>query len=176
MSNNKGWTEEADINWDDVSTEAPKPIDADLYNANIVAAEFRKSNAGNPCVNLELAVTGVFQGDELSTPKKHYHTLVFTADCAFRVKQAAVAAGVEPPKRASEEVLKEFGDSLVGAAVIVKTKHEKHRTDKNRTLSVVDRFLTQAQAERIKSGGSADDDSPATAAAAPKRSRRGAAA
>ncbi len=158
---NENWTEESDVNWNDVPEGAPKPLDLNLYNGKIVKADFRLSKATPPnmCINLEIALTSVFQGDELATPKRHYDTLVFTQKSAFKVKGCARAADVldQLPKRINEEAVREFADALLGRELVIKNKHEKHHKDASRTISVVANYFTAEQAEAHKAGRSVEE-------------------
>jgi len=178
MSNQQGWTQNDSFdNWDDVSSEAPKPLDPGIYNATIVKAEAAQTGKGKPAVKLEVSATGVFQGDELPTPRKLYDTKPITFEAQGLVKNLCQAAGVEPPKGNGYEVVSAFADELVGLSVIVKVKLESYVKDgEKRTVARIDRYFTGDQAERAKNPEAVA--APAGEAAAPTggRRRRGASA
>jgi hypothetical protein len=171
---NQGWTQNDSFdNWDEVSTEAPKPLDPALYHGEIVSAEAAQTGTGKPAVKLEVSAKGLFQGDDLPSERKLFDTVVITREAAFKVKQLAQATGVEPPKSNAFEAVSELADSLVGQPVVFKTKIESYKKDgENRTTHRIERYLTTDQAERVKAGANADTNA-GDEAAPQQRTRRG---
>lgn len=177
MSNNAGWTQsESFDNWDDVSTEAPAPLAPGMYVATIVKADSKPTaKQGLPSVNLELSVTDVFQGDKLERPRKIFDNITVVKESQFRVKGMCQSADRPYPKGNGADYLPTWAADLVGATVIVKTKLETYN---GKTNARVEKYHTQASAEKALGGGSAAEasEAEATNGAAPKRQRRGATA
>lgn len=183
---NQGWTQNDSFdNWDDVSTEAPKPPTPEIYAITVVKAEAKATGTGKPAVNLEISLTGIHNGGDLPSPRKVYDLVTITKEAAFKVKQLAMAMGVAPPANNSYGAVCEFADNLVGQTAFAKTKLDTYKpkpTPENpapeaRTNAKVDRYLTQEQADKMRTGASGEGASEvapeATAAAAGGRRRRG---
>ncbi len=174
-----GWTQNDTFdNWDDVSTEAPKPVEPNIYTGEIVKAEAAQTQGkGLPAVKLEIMVKSVFQGDDLPSARKLFDTVTITKEAAFKVKQLSQSANVTPPKSNAADYLPEWADGLVGQPVIVSTKLEKYTpkgSTEQRESARIERYLTADQAEKKKAGVAEGGGSEA--APANTRRRRGAAA
>lgn len=179
----QGWTQNDSFdNWDDVSTEAPEPPDAGFYIATIAKADATKPTSGKglPNINLTLSVTDVFQGDKLPKPRTVFDNLVVTKDAAFRVKQFCLAADTAPPKSNGADYLPGYASELVGLTVIVQLKRDSYTPKgsvEKKIVARVEKYHTQASAEKAKNGGgeaAANAEAAAEAGAAPRR-RRGSA-
>lgn len=167
---NQGWTQnESFDNWDDVSTEAPKALENNIYIGTIVKAEAQATKQkGKPSVKLEVSTTSVFQGDELPTARKLSDIVTVTKEAAFKVKQLAQSAQVEPPRANGFDVLTDWATSLVGCVVIFKTKQENYQKDgETRTAARIDRYLTADQAEKARNGGGTSAEAKPAADATP---------
>ncbi len=157
----QGWTTQQDLNMDQVSTEPPPPLEAGIYRARVVEATPQPTKKGDPALRVVLQVFADIAGSEISPKRKIYQTAVLTQDAAFRVKQLAVAAGVEPPKTSGFDDASTFAAELTGAEVLCKTK--QRQTPDGKTIADVDRFLTAEQAQQ---------STQAAAPAAPPKRRK----
>ena len=156
---NQGWTGGEDINWDDIPDDAPKTPDEGLYSATVVEARAEKTSGGHPGVKLTVEIKSPFGGGELGyVHRKVRDTLAVTKDAAFKVKQAAKAARVSPPKGTHFEALEAFASDLVGQDLIIKTQNRPNQ-DKSRVFANVALYCTPEMADEIaKGGGSAAAD------------------
>ena len=153
MATKTGWTESTDLNWDDVSTEAPPPLAPGIYRAVIVEAKPRQTNKGDPAINVKLAV-----GD---TKRTVYDTLVLSATALFKLKQMGQSAEVSLPANTGIEAIETFCGELTGCEVHVRTKIDTYTPPASegnpepapRVNAKVDRYFTEAQAAEAQSGG-----------------------
>lgn len=169
---NVGWTTAEAVNWDEVSTEAPPPIADGLWKGVFAKAEPRPTKDGKPAINLELSVINAFGGADLPSPRKLFDNVMCSAAAAFRVKQLAAAAGVNPPKSFGLDDITEFCNALVEAPpVCFRSKQSEY---KGKTNAKVDRYFTEAQATEEQAKG--EQPSADAAPARPVRTRKATAA
>jgi hypothetical protein len=168
----QGWTtDEAFENWDEVSTEAPPPLEPNLYVARIIKTEPKPTATKKPGVSIELSVISVHGGDVLKVPRKMFDFAVVDLAGAFRVKQLSQAAGVDPPKANNFAAVSAWASELLGHDVIVRTKIEKYRpkgSSEERENAKVDRYETQERlnAKAALDGGADAGERPVRAARA----------
>jgi hypothetical protein len=173
MTGTVGWTDQTQVNWDDVSTEPPPPLPVAIYKAVIAKAEPGQTKKGDKnVINLELAVDGEFGGDALSPARKMFDSLTLSPEAAFKIKQIAASANVQPPKNFGLDAVTEFCNALVDSSgVILRSKLDTYQ---GKTNHRVDRYFTEAQANEAK--GAAAGGSSAPSGEAPARRKRAAAA
>lgn len=162
MSDKKGWTTDEDLDMANQSTEPPPPLEDGIHGpATIVKAEPEATNKGQPGAKIELSVT-----DASGRKRKVYDKVVFTKEAAFRVKQLALAVGVEAPARSTYELVEEFCGAVTGQEVWLKTKRQ---TFENKVNAKVDMYLTAEKAATMAAGGEGGE--AAAEGARPKRRR-----
>jgi hypothetical protein len=167
---NQGWTSAESVNWDDISTEAPPPLADDMYVGLVAKAEPRPTKEGKPAISVELSATGIFGGSDLDRPRKVFDNVNLSKENAFRVKQLAAAAGVEPPKNFGIDAVNEFCNALCESdRVIFRTRQQ---TYKGKTNAKVDRYHTEDSAKADKASG--EQSSDAAPAEVPVRRKRAA--
>lgn len=173
MAGNAGWASADAVNWDDVSTEAPPPLADDCYVGLIAKAEPRPTKDGKPAISVELSANKIFGGAELERARKVFDNVNLTKETAFRVKQLAAAAGVEPPKNFGIDAVTAFCDALVESQqVIFRTRQN---TYKGRTNAKIDRYHTEDSAKSEAASGEQGAEG-GTAAPVVRRKRPAAAA
>jgi hypothetical protein len=131
-----------EINWDDVPEDGPPPLRNYVYEGSVAKTEWRKTKDGRPMLSLGINVTGEYGGASFSRPRKVFDQIVISPE-SFRAKQCAASAEVPLFTRITVAQLEEFGNALLNARVIFRSKQE---TYKGRTSAKVDRYLTEAQA------------------------------
>lgn len=173
MAENEGWTNNDQINWDDVSEDAPAPLEPGVYGFQIAQAEPERTKKGDPGVKLVLTITHAYGGSDGDMKRKCYDKLTLTKDALFRTKQLTKALGVEPPKTNSPDDVAAFCEVLAESpAGFVRLKQETYQ---GRTNARVDRYLTAEAAAEAAAGGGAQATAPEGSEAKPARRRRPAA-
>jgi hypothetical protein len=164
----EGWTDNETINWGDVDTAPPAPIDPGLYRATILEAEASPTSKGKPCIVLTLEVNEALEGQEIEGRSKQlkWQRIVFSAGALFRAKQLAMAVGIEPPASTGYEAIGEWAEDLLGQDVSIRVKLGRPGND-GRRFPEVDRYCTAEEVDELLGGD--DDDEP------PKRSAKKAA-
>jgi hypothetical protein len=171
MAGNTGWTSEESVNWNDVSTEPPPPLEDGIYRAIVVKAEPKPLGKENkPGIAIQLQVEEQFGGGAIEPKRKLFDNVMMSAAAAFKVKQLATAANIEPPASFKFADVEAFCNALVDSnALLVRTKRETYTPPGGspRTNAKVDRYLTEQQLS--DAGAEAD----AAAADGGSRRRRG---
>jgi hypothetical protein len=166
---NAGWTSADSVNWDEVSTEAPPPLADNLYEGLIAKAEPRPTKDNKPAISIELSASKVFGGEELERARKVFDNLTLTKEAAFRVKQLAAAANVEPPKNFGIDAVTAFCDALVESEkVIFRTRLN---TYKGKTNAKVVQYHTEESAKKDAAGGEQSGSEGASEAPVVRRKR-----
>lgn len=146
MANN-GWTSEEAVNWNDVSTEPPPPLEDGIYRAIVVKAEPKPLGKENkPGIALQLQVEEQFGGGAVEPKRKLFDNVMMSAAAAFKVKQLATAAGIEPPASFKFADVEAFCIALVdSSALLVRTKREEYPKGSGKVNAKADRYLTEQQ-------------------------------
>jgi hypothetical protein len=165
---NVGWTSADAVDWNEVSTEPPPPLNPALYKGLIVKAEPSPTKENKPAIAIELQIDKEYGGPDVSPVRKMFDNLTLTKEAAFKVKQLAAAANVAPPANFGIDAVRAFCDSLVDAGpVILRSKLSEWQGKKNHK---VDRYLSEEQAKLASAGG----EQP-SGTAEPQRRKRAAA-
>ncbi len=167
-----GWvTNEKPLAWDQVSTDAPPPLDPGIYKARIVSAKPAPTKTQNkPALALELEIFEDGSGTALDKPRKSRDTLVFTQAAQWRIKQVCEATGVDFPVDFELESATEYASGLLKVdGFYLKMKQETFESNGElRTKHSVDRYLKPTEV-----ADSASKSNGASETAAPTRRRRG---
>jgi hypothetical protein len=110
---NVGWTSADAVDWNEVSTEPPPPLNPALYKGLIVKAEPSPTKENKPAIAIELQIDKEYGGPDVSPVRKMFDNLTLTKEAAFKVKQLAAAANVAPPANFGIDAVRAFCDSLV---------------------------------------------------------------
>ncbi len=163
--NQKGWTANDEMNWDEISDAPPPPLEDGIYRASIAKAEAEPTGKGDPAISLQLVALHA-HGSDAKLNRKLYDKLVVTKDAAFRTKQVIKATGATPPKTNGSDALSEFASELVGCEVWVRTKQQ---TFQGKVNAKVDMYIADDKLEAVLKG---DDGSGGSAAPTPKPRRQ----
>ena len=169
MSSNQGWTSEESVDWDNVSTEPPPPLAVGIYKGLITKAEPQPTKEHKPAIALQLQISEEYGGSSIEPARKMFDNVTLSKEAAFRVKQLAASAGVEPPATFKFQDVEAFCVSLVEAGAVY--LRSKHATFNGKTNHKVDRYLTEEQAGEAAnalSGNASATESEET----PRRGRR----
>lgn len=167
MTGSKGWTSEESVDWDNIGTEPPPPLEVGVYKAIVTKAEPEKTSTGKPALKIELLVQEAYGGEGLDPARKMFDNVTLTKEAAFRVKQLAAAAGITPPASFAFADAEEFCAALVEADAV--WLRSKRSTWEGKVNHKVDRYLTEEQAAEAANAGSGN---AATSEAAPTKRRR----
>lgn len=161
MGSNTGWTNDEEINWDNVDDSAPKPLDPGLYVGRVAACDPQKTKSGGkPGAKLELTVKGKYGEDAFPRPRKMFATLTFTQDAGFAAKNFSKANGIEMPSRNNPDAIADYCDrALAVGDVFFKVKRDSYE---GKPTAKIERFYTEAQAVIAHAGGDPENpDAPA---------------
>lgn len=163
-----GWSEDS-IDWDNVSTEPPPPLERGVYRATIEEASPHTSEkTGGASFAVTLVVnTRYGEAEGAVGNRKMYDYLSFAA--AGRIKQICEGTGVRPPKNRTEAVGEEFCAELLGKEVWIRSRLEP-KTDRagkaiaNEFVHKVDRYLREDQCAETAAAlaGNAVSSAPTT--------------
>lgn len=165
-SDKNGWTDGDDLKWDDVSTEAPAPLEDGIYKIEITKTEPATAKSGSKMVNFEARVTAKYGGGEASRTLR-YNNLVFHKDALWKAKQMATACGVPLPASTRFEDLETFGDSLLDSAGCF-ARVGRDIGKNGRVFNTLEAFLTEEEAAKAAEGPDANE----AAASGSARKRR----
>jgi hypothetical protein len=156
----KGWTGES-TNMDEVSTEAPPPLERAIYRATIVEAEAQTSKKGGAMIAVTLEVHTRYGEPEggvaelVSKGKaygKIYDFLGFEGYGLRKLKQVSVETEVPAPSQVTEEAAAAFCAELTGKDVWIRSRLEENQDRSGKATgefsAKVDRYLTTAQCEQ----------------------------
>jgi hypothetical protein len=152
------------INWDEVSEDAPKPLENGFYFVTFAETKFQLTGKDKkPSSNSQLTVTKAWGGADDSLNRKVYDSLIFTKATAFRVLNVARVLGIPKPTEFTRETIEEFMAAMQASnGAWVRLKQE---TYKDKTNSRVERFYTEEQVRELVEGDSTSakkgDDAPA---------------
>ncbi len=167
----KGWALDDDLDIDNVSTKAPPPLDDGIYRFKVVSAEGELSQKGNPKASIALEVISRFGSDEpidsngKRSKKVYDNSVTFTKDAAWKMKQLAIAAGIEPARRNNPEAVEAYCEALVGQEVIAEVVQNQSGA---RIFANVKSYYTEAEAQQVLAG-----ETPGEESAEPARPKRG---
>jgi hypothetical protein len=148
---NAGWASAEAVNWDEISTEAPPPLADGCYDGLVAKAEPRPTKEGKPAISVELSATKLFGGAELDRPRKVFDNLNLTKENAFRVKQLAASAGVEPPANFGIDAVIAFCEALVASERVIFATRQN--TYKGKTNAKPSRYHTEESAKKENENG-----------------------
>jgi uncharacterized protein DUF669 len=148
----EGWTANEKFDWDNVSTDAPPPLEDGVYQAVIVKASAEKTKDGKPAVRLELQVNRAFGDAEGSIKRKMFDNLTVTLEGAFRIKNLCESFDpkVTPPPSQQLDDVKDFCSRLLEAPAI--WLRSRRTTWNGKVNAKVDRYLTEAEAQKVSAG------------------------
>lgn len=125
------------IDWDKVSTAAPKPPAPGLYDAKIAEVQVveTKGDGGKPKVpmlKVRMEIVAVREGgSEDAIGRKLFDNWVMSQEGAFKVKNAAAVAGKELPGSLEYDDLSAFASSFEGEIVPVMIDTRKYEGKEN---------------------------------------------
>lgn len=164
---NQGWTNNEAFNWDDVSEDAPAPLEPGIYGFEVASAEPEPTKKGDPGVKLTLTITHAMGGSAGDMKRKCYDKLTLTKEALFRTKQLAKAVACEPPASQGIDDVEAFCAALTEAGGgFVRLKQE---TWQGKTNARVDRYLTAEAAQEAAAGSKSAEGGDAKPA---RRARR----
>lgn len=167
-----GWTEDEDLEMDKASTEPPKPLEAGFYRATVAEASAeRNPKTQKLAVKVVLKVSATHDGTQLDQKRNVRDSVPITKEAAFRAKQLAQAAGVNPPARSNFEEVSAFVANLLNSGEMFVQLKRVNGTGQHagKVFTNVGRYLTSDQlAQEISGAGAA----AAEATAAPVRAVR----
>lgn len=119
MAGYKGWSGGDDVDWDEVDSGSPTPLDRGIYGAVVTKAECKETKNGKPCIELNLDVTDKYDSDDDVSSRKLFDTFTMTKDALFKTKQFCEAADMEPPASTRYGDVSEFAEELIDTEVWV---------------------------------------------------------
>lgn len=150
----ENWTDDGqDLSYEGVNDGPPPPLEGGIYACRIVKAVAGDTNKEpkRPKLDLELKILHKYGEEDRKLGRKVFATLLFTQETAFRVLNAARAAGVDAPTKKSKESREAFGAELIAAGpVFCKLKQDKDL--KGNTVAKLDYFLREEQIQSALNG------------------------
>lgn len=175
---NTGWTDEAEVNFDDVPDELINLPDA-VYVFDFARITPKKTQKGVQALEVVLKAASVHptsHGVLTDVPKGAkglYETVMFGGESLFTAKNLLKAAGVELPKKINFEVLSELAQTLLDKGQIIAKTSTSAASGGFAAKSRVARFFSEESlAAALAGGGDAASEAPA-ATPAPRGRRRG---
>lgn len=167
----KGWTHAEELDWESISTEPLPGLEPGIYRCKVLEAEPTETKGNKPSIVITLEATEALDGNSLEgrSVKIRYERLMLSREGAFHTKQFACSAKLAPPRSSAYEIVEQWSHDIVGVDVIARLKVGEPSKKDGRRYTVVDRYLTDEQAQEVL-GGSAPEE--ADAPAKPKRIRR----
>lgn len=136
MAGYAGWSHSGKIDWDKVSTDAPKPLEPGVYLLEVAKAEPKETSQGHPSVAMAYQATKTWGGD--SVKRKVFDNFVLTQDGAFKIKQFAEAVDADPPESVEYGTVSDWAEEVVGTEVWA---YLVQQTYQGKTNNRVDRYL-----------------------------------
>jgi hypothetical protein len=175
---NTGWTDEAEVNFDDVPDELVNLPDA-VYIFDFARITPKKTQKGIQALEVVLKAASVHptsHGVLTEVPKGAkglYETVMFGGESLSTAKNLLKAAGVELPKKINFEVLSELAQALLDKGQIIAKTNTSAARGGFAAKSRVARFYSEESlAASLATGGDASE-APAAASPAGRRGRRG---
>jgi hypothetical protein len=120
----EGWKKKREvIDWDDIDASGREPVEPGLYKAQCISAKRKAVAQGKPGFELQWQLLANEDGEEIEGTRVIYDTLALTTGAkggAWKVKQVALAADVDPPEGDSEDDVQAFCDALLEQEVWIK--------------------------------------------------------
>lgn len=171
----RGWTDGDDLAWDDVSTDAPTPLEPGIYRVKVTKAEAKKTQTSNqPSVALEFEASERHGSDE-ELKRRLFDNFTFAKDALFKPKQFAESVGddLELPASSRYKDVVQFAEDLLGVEVWAVVSVRKYQ---GRERNQVDRYVHDDEvdeaAEKL-AGEDADSDEPQPRRTREKPGRKG---
>lgn len=177
---NTGWTDEVEVNFDDVPDELVNVPDA-VYIFDFARVTPKKTGKGEQALEVVLKPVSVHpssHGILTEIPKGSkslYETVMFVADASklFSTKNLLKSAGVEFPKKINFETLTELSAELVAKGQIIAKTNTVAASGGYAAKSRVGRYYSEESLAAALSGGESAAAEAAPVVAAGRRGRRG---
>src|SRR4051812_10358912 len=117
MSQNAGWTDETEVNFDDVPDELVNLPDL-LYVFDFAKVTPKKTKKGEQALEVVLKAASVHPSNAGEIPtgaKSLYETVVFGGDNLMSAKNLLKSTGVAFPKKVNFEILTELAGEIMNA-------------------------------------------------------------
>jgi hypothetical protein len=176
---NTGWTDEVEVNFDDVPDELVNLPDA-VYVFNIAKATPKKTKKGEQALEVVLRADSVHAsslGILTEIPKgakSLYETITFSAENLFNAKNLLKSAGVEFPKKVNFEILNELSSALIDKGQIIAKTSTSAASGGFAAKSRVARYYTEESLAAALAGNDSASEAAPAAAPAGRSRRRGA--
>lgn len=117
MAGYKGYEGGKEVDWSQVRTDAPVPLEPGIYLATVTQAEIDKSQKGDPMIKVQLEVEEMFDGDADVEGRALYDNMTLKDKALFKIKQFHEASNIELPPTTRFEDVEVFAEDMVGIKV-----------------------------------------------------------
>lgn len=170
---NAGWTDEAEVDFENTPDELVNLPDA-MYVFDIAKGEPKKTKTGKQALELVLKAASVHGGGELPAGAKGlYETITFDPASLFTAKNLLKTLDIPFPKKINFEILTELAAEIVSKQQIMAKTVTSAASGGYAAKARVQRYYNEASLAAAQASG--DTATVTEIAAAPKpRARRGA--
>lgn len=152
MAGYKGWSGGHDVNWDDVESGSPTPLERGVYSARVEKAECKETKDGQPTIEVVLEVNEKYDSDD-DVKRSVYDNFTMTEKALFKTKQFCEASDIEPPASTRYEDVSEFAEEIVDTEVWVLLGE---RTYEGRTRNRIEFYIHDDDVEEVHDRESGD--------------------